>query len=245
MENISKALYDEFYDRGFIIIENLFSADEVQEILNCTQRVYDTAQTLKKTCMHNNSRFVFQNGNIQRVVWAGAQEDKILSVGSDKRITGVVSDLLNSKKLNQLINQLHFKMPGDGVAFAYHQDSENRGYGTDDWTDIDGKGSYVQTTLVLDEMTNENGPLNFLPYSGKNGHLSLNNKAEEKIDLSGLVTLELKPGSVAFFGPYTVHGSLPNNSDQSRRILINGYALPGANKKEYPGCGLGREITVD
>ena len=201
MKNISKSQFEEFYDRGFIIVKNLFSAEDIQEILESTRRIYNTAQTLKRTCMHNNSRFVFQNGNIQRVVWAGSQEEKILSIGSDKRIIGIVSDLLNSKKLNQLINQIHFKMPGDGVAFAYHQDSENRGYGTKDWTDIDGKGSYVQTTLVLDEMTKENGPLNFLPYSGKDGHLSLNNKAEEKIDLSGLVTLELKPGSVAFFGP--------------------------------------------
>jgi len=245
MKHITKEQFDEFYDKGFIIIENLFTQEEVNEILSCAENIFETGKTLDKTCIHNNSRFVFQNSHLQRVVWAGAQEDKILAVGADKRITGVVSELLDSKKLNQLINQLHFKMPGDGVQFAYHQDSENRGYGTEEWTDVDGKGSYVQTALVLDEMTKQNGPLEFLPYSGKKGHLSLNNKAQEKLDLSGLTTLELKPGSVAFFGPYTVHGSLPNSSDKSRRILINGYALPGANRREYPGCGLGREISVD
>jgi hypothetical protein len=47
-----------------------------------------------------------------------------------------------------------------------------------------------------------------------------------------------------FFGPYTAHASFENTSDRYRRILINGYAFPGANRRIYPGDGAGRRLTV-
>jgi len=47
---------------------------------------------------------------------------------------------------------------------------------------------------------------------------------------------------VIFFGPYTAHMSKANTSDHYRRVLINGYATPGANHRVYPGAGLGRVL---
>ena len=50
----------------------------------------------------------------------------------------------------------------------------------------------------------------------------------------------MRAGSVLLFGPYAVHGSLPNTSPRPRRTFINGYAYPGANARVYPGAGAGR-----
>ena len=241
---LSQEQIETFFDKGYIILENLFPEEEVKKLASAADEVYETSKKFSKTCMHENSRFVYTEGFLHRVVWAGAQNETILGVGNDERITIPVSQLLESKEIVQLINQLHFKVPGDGVHFPFHQDSENRGYGTEFWKDVNGKGSYVQTTLAIDPMTKENGPLLFLPYSGKKGHLSLDKKADQKLDLSNPDILELSPGSLALFGPYTVHGSYPNKSKEARKILINGYASPGANFKKYPGCGLGRPLTV-
>jgi hypothetical protein len=47
---------------------------------------------------------------------------------------------------------------------------------------------------------------------------------------------------VLFFGPYAIHGSTPNESAVPRRVLINGYAYPGANGRVYPGEGSGRTL---
>jgi hypothetical protein len=44
-----------------------------------------------------------------------------------------------------------------------------------------------------------------------------------------------------FFGPYTVHASSENTSDRYRRILINGYASPGAKRRVY---GTGRRLIA-
>jgi hypothetical protein len=56
--------------------------------------------------------------------------------------------------MDQIINQAHFKMPGDGVAFEWHQDSQNRRYGTELWTDGGAPhGAYIQTLTAVDEVT--------------------------------------------------------------------------------------------
>ena len=34
--------------------------------------------------------------------------------------------LLETKRLTQILNQAHFKRPGDGIAFDWHQDIEHR-----------------------------------------------------------------------------------------------------------------------
>ncbi len=58
------------------------------------------------------------------------------------------------------------------------------------------------------------------------------------------ITILAKPGDTLFFGPYTAHASFENTSDSYRRILINGYACPGANHRVYPGDGAGRSMSV-
>jgi hypothetical protein len=63
------------------------------------------------------------------------------------------------------------------------------------------------------------------------------------IDISAAVTITGKSGSVLLFGPYAVHGSTANTSSQPRRVLINGYAYPGANGRVYPGEGSGRVLS--
>ena len=57
-----------------------------------------------------------------------------------------------------------------------------------------------------------------------------------------VVTITASPGDTLFFGPYTAHASFENRSDAYRRVFINGYAYPGANRRVYPGEGAGRRL---
>jgi ectoine hydroxylase-related dioxygenase (phytanoyl-CoA dioxygenase family) len=59
------------------------------------------------------------------------------------------------------------------------------------------------------------------------------------VDAARAVEALLDPGDVVLFGPFVIHGSSPNTSDGPRRLFLQGYALPGANHRLYPGCGLG------
>jgi ectoine hydroxylase-related dioxygenase (phytanoyl-CoA dioxygenase family) len=156
--------------------------------------------------------------------------------------------------MDQLLCQAHFKRPHDGVRFDWHQDIQHRDKGNGTWTDVNGQGSFVQTLIVLDEMTPANGPLLFVPGSSRWGRVDFGDHDYDDRDRQArrpaefraedAVTILARPGDTLFFGPYTAHASLENTSDRYRRVLINGYASPGANRREYPGAGAGRRLVA-
>ncbi|MFQ5768094.1 MAG: phytanoyl-CoA dioxygenase family protein, partial [Acidobacteriota bacterium] len=133
------------------------------------------------------------------------------------------------------------KLPGDGLEFPWHQDSTHRRFGSPLWSDINGRGSFVQTLTALDDMTRENGTLELIAGSHRLGHLGwLETQPLPDHLAASAVPAIMAAGSVLLFGPYTIHSSRPNRSAGSRRAFINGYAHPGANRRVYPGRGAGR-----
>ena len=98
--------------------------------------------------------------------------------------------------------------------------------------------------LLVDDMTEENGPLEFLPRDAAQVDERGLMLKGAPIDASRAVQVQGRAGDVLFFGPWAIHGSTPNTSSRPRRVLINGYAAPGANKRFYPGDGACRVLPV-
>lgn len=243
-----KKLVKDFYTNGYCVAEGLFHSDDIQKIKSSFDKLYQASKSLDETQMLKLAQFVFNEDALNRIVWCGGYDEFLLDVGADERILKVVSKILESNEMVQLINQAHFKLPGQKVEFKWHQDSEHRRYGTHMWEDVDGRGSYVQSLLAIDDMKPDNGPLKFIPKSNQEGHLNYKEDPsiiDEMLDKYEAVDVMLKAGDVAFFGPYVFHSSSLNKTDSPRRVLINGYAQPGANKREYPGAGLGRALKLD
>ena len=235
-----------FFEVGYLILEDVFSPPEVERMRRAFHRLEGRAGGLDETCEVEGARFVLDREaggvRIHRVVWCGAVEPELERIGADPRLLGLASRLLGSATVSQLINQAHFKLPGDGVAFPWHQDSTHRRYGGPEWRDVNGRGSYVQTVLAVDDVTAENGPIELIPGSCRVGHLGLrpgDPLPEQVSDIARPVAPTMRAGSVMLFGPYTFHASRPNRSTRPRRVLINGYAYPGANLRVYPGSGTG------
>lgn len=257
MFTINQKQVDEYFNLGWTVIPNLFSESECIKMRECFNALAVIADSIKTTQMFEGSYFVLGNGEknetiIKRVVWAGGAQSYLLDIGSDKRILTPVGQLLGIKEFDQLLNQAHFKRPGDKVIFDWHQDLQHRDKGPGTWFDINGTGSYVQTALTVDEMTKENGPLLFMPGSSKWGKVDFGNSDDYDFDSkdylkrmpsgfdeSKVVTITAPAGSLLLFGPYTAHASFENKTNTSRRVLINGYAYPGANHRIYPGSGKG------
>lgn len=241
-------LVKDFYKDGYCIVEGLFDPSDLRNIEKSFDNLYRASQTLDETQMLKLAQFVFNEDALNRIVWCGGYDEFLLEIGADERILKVVSSILDSNEMVQLINQAHFKLPGQKVEFKWHQDSEHRRYGTHMWEDVDGRGSYVQTLLAIDDMNADNGPLKFIPNSHIEGHLNYKEDPsiiDEMLKKNEAIDVMLKAGDVAFFGPYVFHSSSLNKTDSPRRVLINGYAQPGANKREYPGAGLGRYLTLN
>ena len=251
MPTLTRQQIDQFFDVGFFVVPDLFSKDEISLMRDAFARLERTAHRLGKTQMHRGSRFVLERiegdrVRIHRIVWCGGAEPVLSTFGKDPRLVGMAAALLGSDRMDQLINQAHFKLPGDGVEFPWHQDSSNRRFGGDEWRDVNGRGSYVQTVIAIDDATDENGALRLIPRSCRRGHLAAPDGSypPRLLDESAAVTATMQAGSALVFGPYTLHKSEPNRSNRGRRAFINGYAFPGANSRVYPGSGTGRPLTA-
>ncbi|MDP3699168.1 MAG: phytanoyl-CoA dioxygenase family protein [Nanoarchaeota archaeon] len=237
-----------FYQQGYLHLEIFFSLHEVAEMSTAIAHLQEMAQSLEGKVMHQGSQFVVDKGIIRRVVWAGAAEPVLLKYGRDPRLTSIAAEILGSDHADHLINQVHFKLPQDGVFYPWHQDIYHRKKDTI-WTDVNGRGSFVQLLTAIDEAALDNGPLYCIPGSCREGDLDLpynetKQTISDKFDPAEAVPVLMRPGDLAVFGPYTVHGSYDNTSGKSRRAFINGYASSGANRKVYPGEGAGELVKL-
>jgi ectoine hydroxylase-related dioxygenase (phytanoyl-CoA dioxygenase family) len=260
-----------FHAHGHLVLPGLFTTDEVAVVRGVFERLHATAQRLRTTQEHDGASFVLRappDGDVivQRVVWAGGAEPALLSLSADPRLVDPALQLLSTKTCEQLLCQAHFKMPHDGVSFDWHQDIQHRDKGGDTWRDVNGRGSYVQTILLVDDMRADNGPLLFLPDAAvsldergrlvRAGDTALpmpaptagdgypSGEGSPVVDASRALTVTGRAGDVLVFGPWAVHGSRANTSDRPRRVLINGYAAPGANRRVYPGRGACRRLPL-
>ena len=248
----------EFHEQGWITVPSLFDAEEISRMRDCFDELERMAASLGQTGMCDGSWFVLgqKEGEqvIKRVVWAGGSQPYLLEIGGDPRLTRPAAQLLGSRAMDQLLCQAHFKRPNDGVVFGWHQDIQHRDKGNGTWRDVNGKGSFVQTLIAIDEMTPDSGPLQFIPGSSSWGRVDFGDhdyddpgyrvKRPPEFREEDAVTIAAQPGDTLFFGPYTAHASFENRSTSYRRVLINGYAYPGANHRRYPGDGAGRTIHV-
>ena len=247
-----------FHSRGWVLRQSLFRRDEVARIRSAFDKLEALAESMTETGLCQGSHFVLGELNgakiIKRVVWAGGSQPYLLQIGADDRLTVPAAQLLGSATMHQLLSQAHFKRPGDGVIFGWHQDIQHRDKGNGTWQDVNGRGSFVQTLIVIDEMTPDSGALQFIPGSSQWGRVDFGDhdydtpdyvaRKPAQFDENDAVMITASPGDTLFFGPYTAHASFENRTDRYRRVLINGFAYPGANHRVYPGDGAGRELTA-
>jgi ectoine hydroxylase-related dioxygenase (phytanoyl-CoA dioxygenase family) len=263
VKELTNKQIEEFFEVGWTVIPNVFQPEEIQKMQKSFDKLAATSEKIKTTQVLDESYFVLGEDTktssviIKRVVWAGGHAPFLLDIGRDKRILNPVAQLLGTKEFDHLLNQAHFKRPGDKVIFDWHQDIQHRDKGPGTWKDVNGRGSYVQTALTVDPMTAENGPLLFYPGSSKWGKVDFGtqedydfnpnqylDKMPAGFDENKIVTVTAPAGSLLLFGPYTAHASFENKSNASRRVLINGYAYPGSNGRIYPGSGKGIKIKI-
>lgn len=233
---------------GYSVLSGVFTGQEVSLMQEAFCALESAATTVDSTTEKNGAVFIVEGRRIDRVCWCGAFAPYLLEIGRDQRLLNIVREILGSDSCDHLINQAHFKLPNDGVDFPWHQDSQYRRYGTELWNDRNGRGSFVQIYIAVDPATIENGCLYVFPESHTKGHLGLDTRTLTEIGYAAesAVPVLLEAGDIVIFGPYLIHGSSANTSSGPRRALINGYAYPGANRREYPGAaaGAGAEISL-
>jgi len=248
---LSPAQISEYFARGYLVLERTYGPAEVGVLLDGFERLESRAARLPASAVVDGASFVIERRatgalRIERIVWCGAAEPELLRLGQSRSITVPAAELLGGPEMDQLINQAHIKNPGDGTTFHFHQDSYHRRYGTELFTDVNGRGSFVQALTAVDAMSPDNGGLWVVPKSHLAGHIPTQDGRlpPGSFDANAAVPLTLAPGDTVLFGPFTVHGSGLNAGTTPRRILINGFACAGANRRVYPGAGTGFRLSA-
>ena len=227
----------QYWREGYAIVRGFFTAGEIAQIAAAVNQVEAQGVVHGRSFRHGN---LFYNvaadpgGNplVRMVQWPSYHQPVLNRARLDLRFAELLEPLLG-RSVKQIINQIHWKVPGSLGDFAWHQDSRSR---RPSWAYRNLATSYVQTGLAIDPHTSESGCMRFIPRSHLRGDLGMDcsKKAlgaamsESALAAIGLseseaIDLILEPGDLALWSPYLVHGSGTNRSDHKRRFYINGY----------------------
>jgi ectoine hydroxylase len=223
-----------FHRDGFCVSMVRFSESEINKILSEIEDV-----------MERNPPGLVREGNSGEP--RGLQGPHLLSpllarLARDQRLLGPVKELLGGKVYVHQF-KVNFKLPFVGEAWPWHQDFAY-------WHQLDGvpEPRLVTAMIALDEVSEFNGPLFFIPESQLFGLVkstdaeigSALNSSERsfssdlpfqlsRADVSAMiaryniVAAKGAAGSVVFFAANVAHASLPNLTPWPRRIVLITY----------------------
>ena len=241
-----------FFEQGYLIVPGFFDRVSVAKVRTCFERLEQLAERLGTTQELDGCLFVLEQQKcrplrIERIVWCGAVEPELIEVSRTPRLLQAMAQLLGTREIDQLINQAHIKRPGDGVGFPFHQDSYHRRYGTPLFSDVNGRGSFIQSLVAIDPMRPANGGLWVVPGSQRLGHITSENGElpPHSFDPQQALPVLLEAGDLLLLAPFTIHGSSPNEGSLPRRVFINGFCCAGANRRMYPGAGTGQRLVAE
>jgi len=254
MASLSQEKISYFLENGYIILNNLFTLDEVNIVKSRIYALRDEANGLSNQLLdsqihkilHKGTQFVVQKIDesikIHRFVWAGAAEPDLLNISQQNKLLEPIAQILETRQANHIINSVHPKFSGDGVKFSIHQDIYHRRNFDPSWENINEDRSYVVCITAIDNVTRENGPIMVIPGSHKLGEMTKEELQHQ--DLSQSSPVLLNSGDTVCMHQYLVHYSMENESEVSRFVLVNGFSYPNANHAPYPGEGSGLLIDL-
>ena len=214
-----------FQRDGFLVIEDLLSADEIATLAERADliaageadHVPESSVQLEPAYRSGERAIENQVLAVRKLLHVAVLDPVMWEHAVNPKIVDVIAALLGTDDLKMYGDQLFMKAPEVGRAKAWHQDSAS-------WRDIFPM-DLVSAWTAIDEATLDNGCLHFAPGTHRWGML---NGRQLKPFLSDFaegrwpsVPVPLRPGSVSFHHSLTLHSSGPNHTPARRR----GYAV--------------------
>jgi ectoine hydroxylase-related dioxygenase (phytanoyl-CoA dioxygenase family) len=142
------------------------------------------------------------------------QSTYMQELARDRRLLDIVSAYYGHDDYELETQQYYFHLPGDPDEFAWHTDERFR----------PGVGNlYLQTAILVDDWTADNGAVEFIPGSHRQPFL---NSGDLRVFIRGNrrgVRLLAQAGDVLTWSNTVVHGSERNTARQARGYFMNGF----------------------
>ena len=230
-------LLTQYRENGYAVLRRALAPAEIAALAAAFDRHKARGLELGASFRHGNLHYRLGDdprlGKIVRMVqWPSYGDPGLAQCRTHPRIFAVLEPLLG-RDIRQIINQLHWKPPGAAAEFAFHQDVRFR-RPREAYRDL--AHSFVQTGIAIDPHTASSGAMKIYPASHRLGEVDLavagrvmdgamaaDSLRRIGLDPSRIVDLELEPGDLALWSPFTIHGSGPNRADHERRFYLNGY----------------------
>ncbi len=224
-----------FYaENGYLMVESAVSADELATLRRITYDFIDKSRAVSES----NDVYDLDEGHsaarprLTRIKLPHKQHPFFWELLKGSRLTEVLTDLLGPDTMLQT-SKLNTKAPGGGAAVEWHQDWAFYPHTNDDM---------LAFGLMLEDVSEDNGPLMVVPGSHKGPILSHTMNGvfcgavdPDDFDLGQAVTLTGKAGDMTVHHARTLHGSAPNMSDRNRLILF--YECHAADAWPLLGAG--------
>ena len=236
MTVLSQVEIDRFWTDGAVTVENAVTPDQLAALRHEfgawveESRAHDVAYG---KALDGRPRFDVQPGHsadqpaLRRVQAPTEISEAYFQIMSDSRMTDMVADLVGPD-VKHHHNKINSKLPGAATEVKWHQDFPFTPHTN---TDL------VTALLMIDEVTDENGPLEIAPGSHRGPLHSLwhdgrftgavaDDTAAEMQDRA--VRCTGPAGSVCLMHTCLAHGSAPNLSDAPRALFIAVYSAADA-----------------
>jgi ectoine hydroxylase-related dioxygenase (phytanoyl-CoA dioxygenase family) len=222
MSNSIKTFWEE---NGYYHARNVFSPAEIEPLEENFDRIVAQLQAGNEEInarwrgaamekLDGGESIIIHTHNVQCycAAWARAlYQEKFLSVA--RSILGE-DVILHHTKLFQ-------KPPENGSPFPMHQD----------WTYFPSVHDTMMAGIIhVSKATDEMGCLRVYPGSHRLGRVpqtsgQVDSELLKQYPLEEATVVECQPGDVVFFHYFTLHGSMPNRSQQTRKtVLVQMYA---------------------
>ena len=239
---INQEQLEDYLDKGFLLIEDVFSIEEIEVILRVINEAINNQQ-INPT--HFEGLVLEENKTSIRTINGLHLKYTIFKeLCCHPRLLLLAQKLVRDKNLYVHQFKVNFKEAFTGDIWDWHQDYIY-------WLKGDGmpEAKAISVALFLDDVTEFNGPLMFIPKSHKVGVIDA--EPEKKMDQDqpdwlsnvtaklkytasreivkqlakefGLIAPKAQKGSILFFDSNLLHASTNNLSPFDRRFILITY----------------------
>lgn len=250
---------DSYARDGVTVVRSVFTREEMDGLRSAAYMALTQLQAIndagyKHNPLHTAKRQTADSPGV--IYWPCLANSELEKFRTDVRLQRIVSSILgpNVKELN---NQVYYRLSGDGESFAWHQDIMFRSPRSD-YPGIVEQNAYLQTGIIVDRMSAENGGVEYVLGSHKLGDIGVledtnfsglfgfdRNKNSEKFKHLPTKIFDAAPGDVLLWSSLIVHGSQPNSSPHHRMYYMNGFAKAECCKPWPHYLKNGRLVNLD
>ncbi|MBJ37042.1 MAG: phytanoyl-CoA dioxygenase [Gammaproteobacteria bacterium] len=227
---LSEAQVRQYEQDGYTFVRGVLEPHVLQQLRDVTDRIIESAAEVAE---HTNvldleASHTPERPRVRRIKQPHLVDDFYRDLAGYQPVMDALIPLMGEHIRLRAGGKINIKAPTYGSPVEWHQD----------WAFYPHTNqSVLAVGILLDDMTEENGPLQVVPGTHRGPVLDHHshgafcgaiNAADPDLDVSSAVTVTGKAGDMSIHHARLIHGSAMNTSTQPRRVLFFEYAAVDA-----------------